>query len=91
MIYNKLYMDRVYKEKYSVKHARRLKSKTGTNIVRDVIAICLSPSCIYVGGGGGTNGFEPPPPPPPPTHTHTFGQTNCSNFAIFSYFVVKKN
>ena len=30
---------------------------------------------------GGTSGFVPPPP--------TFGQTKCSKFTIFSYFVVK--
>ena len=30
---------------------------------------------------GGTSGFVPP---------HTFWQSNCSNFTICSYFVVKK-
>ena len=32
---------------------------------------------------GGTSGFVPPPPPP------TFGQSQCSNFTICSYFVAK--
>ena len=40
-----------------------------------------------VGGVGGgaqvTSGFVRPPPP----HTHTFGQTKCSYFTFFSYFV----
>ena len=48
--------------------------------------------------GGGSGGMCPPPPtfksggvqvgfsPPPPP---TFGQTKCSNFDIFSYFVAK--
>ena len=46
---------------------------------------CAPPPPLSKGGVGHKWVLAPPPPPPLPP----FGQTKCSNFAIFLFFVAK--